>query len=164
MTVYRTCYGCISRGKPCERRDAITKMIKGLGVQSMKFKCDVRKPVFAIGTPVWVDTVWKVDGEGDENGTFTDFFPGHVVGDLGNKVMVYVKPGCLGRDDPHEDYPFTSSTNGFCKVSLKKLSVRDGEVEAICKDCSLPASMGHMKDYMCDPAFVAEMKRLAEVF
>lgn len=164
MTVYRTCYGCVLRGKPCERRDAVAKVISGLGIQSLKFKCDARKPLFAIGAPVWLETVWKVDGEGDENGTFTDFFAGHVVGDLGGKALVYVKPGTLGRDEPHEDYPFTSNTNGFCKVSLKKLSAREGEVEAVCKDCSLPASMGHMENYTCDPVFVAEMKRLAEVF
>lgn len=152
MTVYRTCYGCVLRGKPCERRDGIAKAISGLGIQSLKFKCDARKPLFAIGAPVWVETVYDMNGDGDENGVQIDFYPGHVVQDLGTKALVYIRPGSRGRGDKNDDDPleFVGKNNGFCKVSLKRVTARDGEVESICKDCELPASFGHQTGYPCN--------------
>lgn len=157
MTVYRTCYGCILRGKPCERRDAIAKVIKGLNIQSLKFKCGDRKSLFAIGAPVWVETVYDMNGEGGENGVPLDSFPGHIIEDLGTRALVYIKPGSLGRDEPDEDLGFVGRSNGFCKVVLTRISAREGDVEALCKECSLPASMGHLPNYACDPAFKASL-------
>lgn len=147
MTVYRTCYGCCLRGKPCDRRDTVAKAIKGLAVSSLKFQCFSRTPVYAVGTPVWLKTVYDMDGDSDENGIPVDYYPGHVVQDLGSRALVFVKPGSLGRDDG--DLAFVSKNNGFCRVSLKKLSRREGPVEAVCPDCTLPASAGHLEGSTC---------------
>lgn len=155
MSSYRTCFGCQLRGKPCPTRAVIADAIKGLGIQSLRHKCAGRRPLFAIGQPVWLETVYAVDGDGDENGTFRDSFAGHVVKDLGSKALVFVPPGTLGRDDPHEDYAFASKTGGFCKVSLKKLTAREGDVEAICDGCMAPSSFGHTED--CGVVFMQKL-------
>ena len=133
----------------------IADAIRGLGIQSLKHKCAGRRPLFEVGQPVWLETVYAVNGDGDENGTFRDSFAGHVVKDLGSKALVYVRPGTLGRDEPHEDYAFASKTGGFCKVSLKKLEAREGGIEAICDGCMVPISLGHTED--CGVVFTQKL-------
>lgn len=149
MTVFRTCYGCLHQGNPCEARDRFRNSIRGMHITSVKWKCLDRKNRFIPGDPVWLYTMYNRNGDGDEDGPFRDFFPGHVIRNSGLKAMVYIRPGVLGRDEPHEEYGFVSTSNGFCKVTITRLTIRDGERSPLCKWCEFPQEFGHMDGYPC---------------
>lgn len=147
MTVYRTCFGCAHQGTACEHRVALAAAIKGLGLTSVRHACKHRKSRFAIGDPVWLETVYDKNGDSDENGIPQDQFPGHVVREYGAKVLVYIKPGSPPRESDSDELNFVGS--GFCRVSMTRLERRDGPREEVCKSCDMPASLGHLEGYIC---------------
>lgn len=148
MTLYRTCVGCLSDKSPCVARDDLRERLKGIGVTSIKWKCKDREPRFVVGDPIWALTVEGQGSDHQEGGEpYRDYFPGTVIRDCGSKLLVYIAPGSPGRDG--EEYSFAPSGNGFCKITLSRISKRDGERETICKACELPASKGHQNGYSC---------------
>jgi len=57
MTYYKPCLNCAADKKLCERRNAIRRGMKGLGVSSVNFRCDDREPRFHRGQRV--SFVWN---------------------------------------------------------------------------------------------------------
>ena len=145
MTVYRTCAGCIVEGQPCERRDALKKAIQGLGITSAKFKCQDRRDRYASGDPVWARLF---AGYGDEEARY-DTFSGVVISCDGTRAFVFVMPGTLGL---YTQLPFKTYNHGFCHVSLKRISQREGDQQEICEACQRPSEYGHAEGYACSLA------------
>jgi hypothetical protein len=152
MGRYRTCIGCAFEGMACAERDKLRDSLAGLGVTSVKWKCDWRKPRFLPGEPVFVSLVtrWGRDEHGDDFAS-TDTFPGVFVqqAKAPSKAIVFIAPGALS---VHGE-PFTPvrDGNGFCRLSQSYLSRREGVPDHICKYCSNPvAALGHA-DY-CERA------------
>jgi hypothetical protein len=144
--IYRTCFGCIHQGKPCTERDAVRERLRGLGVTSVKWVCNSRIVGFGAGDPVWVDTVSgysHVSQDGDERPP-RDRFAGVVISVGATKAAVYIRPGTPGEDTECE---FEPQSNGFCSIPFKRLTVRAGEIETICKYCGWPSSAGHDPNY-----------------
>lgn len=142
MTFYRSCTGCIAQGQRCATRDALRKQIKGLGITSIKWRCDDRKPKYQVGDPVWVDTIADLS-----DADYREEFPGVVVDADGARPLVFIDPGSKSIDDT----PFVPGGNGsgFCKIPLSRIKARDGDRQAICRSCSWPASKGHQEGYIC---------------
>lgn len=152
MTFYRTCTGCEKQGQPCETRDALRAAIKGLCITSIKWKCADRTPRFKVGDPVWARTVAGGDQYHDsDEGPIWDDFPGHIVKDYGNTLIVYIADQAPGKEFGGEDIPvtFQPRSNGFCKIPLSRLKEREGERVEICRSCELPAPYGHRSGYSC---------------
>lgn len=144
MTTYRTCVGCIDEKHDCASRDRLRKHLKGLGVTSIKWKCAMRVDRVNVGDPVWALTVASTtDNDGEP---YRDHFPAMAIRHCGSKMLVFIEPGSLGRN---EECKFDATHSGFCKIPLSRISARDGEREDICKSCQWPASKGHAPGYIC---------------
>jgi hypothetical protein len=109
MTHYATCVGCAFSGD-CDKRRDMQASIKGLGITSLKFRCDKRRDEFQPGDAVWFEFV--VDGG------YSPFrgeyvirrrFPGHVISQISKRVLGYVKPGVMCSEDR---YPFEPMHGG----------------------------------------------------
>lgn len=152
MTTYLTCRGCISDKTKCEHRDAMRDRLKGLSVTSLKWKCAARAPRFVPGDPVWADT-WNGETADNHGQWSMDYFPAVVIRMLGSKALVYIKTGVESRD---LEYTFQPQNNGFCKITLLRLSPRDAQRDPPCEHCELPASQGHQSGYSCSFELSAE--------
>src|SRR5437870_13560852 len=104
MGFYRPCHNCKLERLPCARRDGIAAAIKGLGLTAVKFRCNERQPLFAVGQRVSVS--WLIP---DPDGYFGDeadleSWPATVVAERRPKFQVLVDdvPGSL--DTPARDY------------------------------------------------------------
>ncbi len=148
---YRTCCGCVTEGQTCEARDRVRAQIRGLGVTSIRWKCGHRIPRFVVGDPVWAQTVTDHAGEYVDGEQFRDDYPAVVIRDLGSKMLVFIESGAPGRDYG-DGAPFQPSRNGFCKVSLSRITKRDGERVDVCPYCEWPAPKGHQDGYSCSIA------------
>lgn len=139
---YRTCVGCIRQHEKCAAREVVRAQLKGLGVTSIKWKCQQRAPRFKIGDPVWMTTTVGYDQMGANVATF----PGHIVRDCGSRMLVYVEPGAKS---DCEDYEFEPRNRGFCKIPLARIEEREGPSVTICDTCELPTFKGHAEGYSC---------------
>lgn len=147
MTSYLTCQGCISAKTKCEYRDAMRDRLKGLSVTSVKWKCAARAPLFAPGDPVWALT-WAGE-EYFEGERSIDNFPAVVIKMIGSKALVYIKPDVESCDLEYTFQPASKLSNGFCKITLSRLTPREAPRESLCEHCQLPASLGHQEGYCC---------------
>lgn len=152
MTAYLTCRGCASAKVKCEHRDAMRDRLKGLSVTSLKWKCAARVPRFVPGDPIWATTWDGESADGYDQWSMEDF-PAVVIRMLGANALVYIKPGVDGRDS---DYKFQTANNGFCKITLSRLTPRDAPRDPVCEHCELPMSHGHQPNYCC--AYELELK------
>jgi hypothetical protein len=147
MTFYRTCTGCILDRKPCGPRSEVRKVLAGLGVTSIKWKCRHRMPKVRVGDPVWVLTVDSKDGNYDE--ATQSEFPGYAVEEKGAKMVVFIENGAQDRTGCYE---FDAGTNrGFCKIPFSRIERREGRPITICRFCGWPDFKGHQEGYSCDP-------------
>lgn len=148
---YRTCTGCVLQGRPCTPRNEFRKAVEGLMIRSVLWHCRAKEPRFVAGDPVWAHTVESQSHNNDDGGPYRDDFPAVVIRPVGPKMLVYIEPNSPGRsfgDDVH----FDASSNGFCKIPLSRLKLRDGERQEICRFCDWPASLGHQEGYSCNPS------------
>jgi len=147
MTSYITCIGCALRDKKCERREGICAWIKGIGITSLKFRCDLYTPHYSPGDAVWA-TTWDGETAALEYGEWSlAEFPATVIRQIGAKVLVYIPHGTKDRED---DTIFQPTGTGFCKIKLSRLTKRDAPTETLCEFCSMPASLGHLNGYGCE--------------
>lgn len=150
MATLRTCQGCIAQGQPCEAREKFLSSIKGYGITSVKWKCKERVPRYKAGDPVWALTVaGHSEGYFDHGEPLRDEFPATVIRMVGAKAIVFIKPGTEGKGHCGDGVPFETTGRGFCKIPLSRLTVRDGQLEAICKFCEQPETMGHQEGFSC---------------
>lgn len=147
MSKYRTCTGCKFEGLPCGERDRMRDKTAGLGITSMKWKCDWRKPKFKPGDLVQVSIVTHYHGQDDEGRAHmsTDTFPGIFIQNakVPSRAIVFIKPGTVGNGGDEEFYPSKDGI-GFCRLPLSYIAGREGPPEHVCSHCQNPISiLGH---------------------
>lgn len=139
MTHFRTCRTCAKPPETCERRAELKAKLRGLGVTSLKHRCDGFEPAFVAGDAVRVNTLaWFAKGE--ESPPPRLDFPGHFVSFVGGKALVFVP--AKAEDMNGEGVEFEPSGNGYLKVPLSRLSPRDAPAADIkqCRWCgAMPA-------------------------
>lgn len=143
---YRTCVGCIQQNQPCEARDKLRDMLKGLGVMSIKWKCKSRVARINVGDPIWALTVASINRVNQDGDPYRAYFPGIAIKGCGSKMLIHIAPGTPGRD---EDCTFEGT--GFCKIPMGRIEKRDGERVEVCRCCQQPAFMGHIFGAACNP-------------
>lgn len=151
MTFYRSCTGCIKQGQPCDTRDVLRKRLKGLGITSVKWKCGDRVARIQPGDAVWVETVADPNEVDDDGQPFRGKFPGVAIQERGAGMLVFIEDGAQDLYEEH-DVRFVARNNGFCKIPLSRITLREAPREEICASCSWPASKGHQAGYLCHHA------------
>lgn len=133
---YVTCIGCMTDRSLCERRKDIKNGLAGLNITSVRFKCDARKPKFAMGDRAIVCWNYYEDEYPDEM-TFKvtilkESKPGRfqIKVDDGPSMCddEYVAPDCL-------------TGNGFATASHTILTPLDEPTLDICKACDSPVGI-----------------------
>lgn len=155
---YRTCVGCYMEKEPCPARDHVRRTVKGLGVTSIKWRCSNRVPRIAVGDPVWAETVADLNSTeiGDDGYPLRHSFPAIAIANSGSKMIVFIDPGVASLSD---GVFFNKDCSGFCKVSLSRITAREGERVEVCRHCSWPAPKGHQTGYVCNPDPIDEVSR-----
>jgi len=150
MTVYRTCRICIKR-KGCDIKSEIGKKISGLGITSIKHKCDSYTPPFSPGEHVIATTYCDLD-VGDECGELHNSkFNAVFIEQSGTKALVWIKPR---ESDIYDDVQFTPMKNnrGFCKLTFDRLEkATDIKFTPICKVCYGPEGTCDGNDNLWSP-------------
>ena len=136
---YAPCHGCTIDKKTCSRRSQISQGIKGLGLTSIKFKCDDRKPKYNAGDRVLVRWCFVAEdiedhyGNGD-NLEAVDFKATIICETKPNRYHIRVDDGPdittgnnLSPDHLHG--------NGHANVSASKLTKLDEPSIRVCPDC-----------------------------
>lgn len=153
---YRTCYGCKFEGLPCAERAKMQAKVKGLGITSLKWVCDWKRPQFVPGEAVTAQIVIEpgfVDDYGHVARQETDTFPATVIQCVGvSKILVYIQPGEIGPNG----YTFEPNNNGFCKVPRTYVRHREGPPEHVCPKCSNPVRLLGHANYCYDHPETAE--------
>ena len=126
---YGTCKGCLFEKTDCAERRRIGVKIKGLGITTMKWKCEWRKPAFSIGQPV---SVTLIERTGYPEGDYLYDFDAFVIGMKGRRVQAYVPKNCQHIESPG-DFEFKSG--GFVGLSMDHVRSREGMYEPVCEEC-----------------------------
>lgn len=137
MTYFAPCFNCAADKATCERRAAMRKAIKGLGITSAKFNCPDRQAKFRRGQRVEFD--WRYyDNESGEYGIpegYTATFVGTIMRE---------KPGnrrfSIRVDQDHEDYDLKPSgllsNPEFTSVRPDDIRALDEPDRPMCSLCS----------------------------
>ena len=137
MTVYRTCRLCTVEKDKCPHKAVIKGAIVGLGITSIKHKCNFYSPPFKPGQPVIARTY--IDNEVGYDGDIENAdFPAIFIKQVRTKALVLIKPGVSCIDG---DAQFTPMKNkrGYCKLTFDKLKAREGvPFVEICENCEGP--------------------------
>lgn len=149
MSKYRTCAGCLFEGKPCAERDKMRTRVAGLGITSMKWKCDWRRAAFKPGDPVRVRLITFSDNDDYGNYSYdTADYPGTFVQSLrgSTRLLVFILPGVIGEwaDDAFEP---KADGAGFCKIPRAYVSPTSGVPEHACPGCGNPSRLLGHADY-----------------
>ena len=139
MTVYRTCRLCTVEKDKCPHKAVIKGAISGLGITSIKHKCNFYSPPFKPGQPVIARTY--IDGEQhqewDEAMSNADF-PAIFIKQTGSKALVHITPGAFCIDELVQFTP-VKNPKGFCRLTFDRLKEREGaEFVEICENCDGP--------------------------
>lgn len=150
--IYRTCFGCVSHGKPCQSRDDIKNAVAGLGITSLKWKCAARKSSFERGDQVYVTTFNGEKNSWESEISYMSEFPGVVMHTNGTKVNVYIAPGAMCSDEEYAFEP-TNGSLGYLSVPMSRLTMRCDEKAEICPTCNGVIGMNaHIDGYYCSRA------------
>lgn len=134
MTYYRPCKNCLLEKEPCPRRDAVRAALKGTGVTSAAFRCNERKPIFAIGQRVTV--TWLVP-EHDEYGGYEnglhESWPATVIAERGTKFQIVVDD--VASDEGTRARAWMKNESLHAKVTAPKLKALDEPNRELCPSC-----------------------------
>lgn len=131
MTYMRPCYNCKLASEPCERRYAVKAQIKGAGITSVKFKCDQREPLFAVGQRVSV--TWPVtDGDGEYCECNLETWPATVVSERAPRFLICVDDVESDCGTPRADY---LKAGPYAKVPRGRLEPLDEPGRNVCVTC-----------------------------
>ena len=131
MPYLRTCYNCKLASAPCERRDAVKAQIKGMGITSIKFKCDQREPLFAVGQRVSV--TWPVSyGGGEYYECGLETWPATVVAERAPRFLICVDEVESDHGTPRAEY---LKAGPYAKVPAGRLDPLDEQSREVCPTC-----------------------------
>lgn len=145
--IYRSCYGCVHGAGSCQARDAIRDKIKGLGITSIKWKCEHRRPAFVAGEAILIDLFMGMSDQGDIWGREEPeygWFAGYAIEVRGSKILAFIVPGTRSDCD---EYEFQPKSNGYVKTGLARVRRRDAIREYVCEGCQRPARLAGHADY-----------------
>ena len=132
MTYMRTCYNCKLATLPCERRDDVKAQIKGMGITSIKFKCDQREPLFAVGQRVSVTWPVSYGGGGEDYECGLETWPATVVSERAPRFLICVDDVESDCGTPMADY---MKAGPFAKVPASRLEPLDEPPGEVCTMC-----------------------------
>lgn len=154
MTYYHKCKNCAVDVKSCERRKNIRQSIQGLGITSLKFKCEDRIPLFRVGQRVEFSWTYYDEDMRDHYGECEAddlVFKGTVVCELEEigKFIVRVDQDPVQSNIYYQDTVYTPKQvfrNGGFAVKVRPESMRElPEADRkICQDC-----FGYSSSEMC---------------
>jgi hypothetical protein len=152
---YRTCTGCVFGTGYCHAREVVKAHVKGIGVTSLKWRCEYRRPVYQPGDAVWANlfTGWEDGGDswGREEQAFAEF-PGVVIRVKGSKAVVFIEPGASSECEQYDFEPLKNG-NGYVKIPLIRTRKRDALREHVCDCCGQVVRLkGHHEEYRCNIA------------
>jgi hypothetical protein len=130
---YATCRNCGVDRHTCERRAQVRAGVKGLGLTSIKFRCDMRRPLYHPGQRV--EVTWKyypADWEYDE-GYSLETWPATVIQETKKGFLISVDDVPSSCDLPAREY--IKNENLYCNVVAGKLSPLTEEDRPICAHC-----------------------------
>lgn len=131
MATFRPCHNCVRERQPCGRREAVRAAIKGVGITSVKFRCDERQPIFAVGQRVSVS--WIVSDEGDFRYATEESWPATVVAERRPKFQIVVDDVDSDHETPARGYINNESL--YAKVTAAKLKPLDEPARDVCRTC-----------------------------
>lgn len=145
MATFRSCHTCARPTATCETRAALQAAIAGLGITSLKHRCAAYAPALMPGDAVKVQTLPYYPTD-DEPVSVKRWFPGHFIKLTGTRALVFVAKGArsLDRDHQGNEYEFEPHGNGYLKVPLSRVAVRDAEPVDVtaCRWCAAILGVG----------------------
>ena len=133
MACYQTCRNCALAKTPCERRAAIATGIKGLGLTSFKFRCDVRQPLYRPGQRVSVTWKYYPPDWAYEDGDSLETWPATVIAETDKGFLIAVDDVPSDNDLPAREYIKNDSL--YCNVVAGKLSPLEEPARPVCEHC-----------------------------
>lgn len=131
MTHYRTCKHCLREKGDCSVRDGIRSKIKGIGLTSVKFKCNERVELFIPGQRVTVGFPVYYDGEGN-----LECWPATVINKTDKGFLIRVDEVESDHETPFAEF---FQTGPYCNVNPSRLDPLDEPSRLICLACGNPA-------------------------
>ena len=130
---YLTCRNCGVDRSTCARREEIRVGVKGLGLTSIKFRCDARKSLYHPGQRV--EVTWKYfapDSHWDE-GPSLETWPATVVQETKKGFLIAVDDVPSSNDLPAREY--IKSDSLYCNVTSGRLAPVDEPDRRSCEYC-----------------------------
>lgn len=140
MTYLAPCNGCRFQKSTCARRDQIKSGIKGLGITTLKFRCNERTPLYSTGQRIAFP--WRVYGDADyyDQVDKVDLvFHGTIVGetDRGNRYIVLVDAGpCVAGEEEIDASDAFRNPDLIIKVRRREIKPLSEPFLKICCDCA----------------------------
>jgi len=132
MAYYHPCKSCTHAKTGCDKRDQMRASLKGLGVTSVKFKCQQRMPRFKMGQRVRFDWTHYDD---DSNEAIMTSFTGTIAYEKRGKLRFVIR---VDQEESAEElHPKYVFRNGGDVVAIKPDDIKllDEPYRHICAEC-----------------------------
>lgn len=136
MTAYRNCKNCILAVEPCARKEEVRAAIKGAGITMVKFRCDMREPLYRRGQRVSV--TWPVYEDGEM--PTDNVWPATVIAESGSRFLLSVDD--VESDEGMPAKEFIKNERLFVKVAATRLRALDEPDRLICGWCEKAPAPG----------------------
>lgn len=134
---YSTCFNCAVDASTCQVRQRISRGIKGLGLQSIKFRCDARQPMFREGQRVLFN--WSLWEPGDDEWGASELpliFKGTVIREIKTKFAVQVDSGTdASGEDIEAKTVFKNGESLLIKVRPADMKALEEPDNRVCQTC-----------------------------
>ncbi len=130
----KPCRNC-SKRTTCKIYRDILQSLRGTGLTSAKFVCDIFKKMFWPGvrvTALMFNRFENYDYESDIDGTVTNVTKE-------GKVTIML-----------DEEPFEDSVNRFIRLWPKHIKALDKPDVKVCRGCGIPEGEKNVKDWLCD--------------
>lgn len=131
MANYVTCTNCARDKSACVRREEIRAMMAGHSVQSIKFRCDLREPLYKPGQRV--STEWGVSGDDYEMPT-RELWPGTVIAETADRRFV-VRVDDVASDEGTPARGYFRADRLYVKCPAGRMKLLDEPPRPICTIC-----------------------------
>lgn len=130
---YLTCRNCAVERGTCVRRAQVRAGIKGLGLTSVKFRCDDRQPLYRPGQRVEVTWKYATPDWDWQDGLSLESWPATVVQETKKGFLIVVDDVPSGNDLPAREY--IKSDSLYCNVTAGKLAPLSEPDRRTCEYC-----------------------------
>ena len=130
---YLTCRNCAVDRSTCERRAHVRAGIRGLGLTSIRFRCDARVPLYRPGQRVEVTWKYYPPDWDHYEGYSLETWPATVVHESKKGFVIAVDDVASDNDLPAREY--IKNENLYCNVVAGKLKALDEPDRRTCEVC-----------------------------